>query len=68
MHEEPVRSQAARDTAERALTRVVERFGSRPEFVVLGGLVPQLLCSCSGIDHAGTTDVDVMFHRLLFDA
>ena len=30
-----------------------------PEFVVLGGLVPELLCAASDYQHAGTTDVDV---------
>ncbi len=39
--------------------RVVYHYGSRPEFVVLGGLVPELLCSASAFRHAGTTDVDV---------
>ena len=29
------------------------------EFVLLGGLVPDLLCTRSGMRHAGTTDVDV---------
>ena len=27
-----------------------------PEFVVLGGLVPELLCASSEFQHAGTTD------------
>lgn len=39
--------------------RVVHHYGARPEFVVLGGLVPDLLCSRSALQHAGTTDVDV---------
>jgi hypothetical protein len=39
--------------------RVVHHYGARPEFVVLGGLVPELLCSGSTFQHAGTTDVDV---------
>jgi hypothetical protein len=43
----------------RALIRVVHHYGSRPEFVLLGGLVPDLLCSASTQHHAGTTDVDV---------
>jgi hypothetical protein len=34
----------------------------RPEFVVLGGLVPELLCAGSGIQHAGTTDIDVQIN------
>jgi len=41
------------------LIRVVHHYGGRPEFVVLGGLVPELLCAGSGYHHAGTTDVDV---------
>jgi hypothetical protein len=38
--------------------RVVHHYGGRPEFVLLGGLVPALLCSNSDWRHAGTTDVD----------
>jgi len=59
MHDESARSREARAAAERALVRVVHHYGSRPEFVVLGGLVPELLCSGSEYRHAGTTDVDV---------
>ena len=59
MADEPVRSRAARQAAERALIRVVHHYGARPAFVVLGGLVPELLCSASPFSHAGTTDVDV---------
>ena len=59
MADEPPRSRTAREAAERALVRVVHHYGARPEFVVLGGLVPELLCSRSGFRHAGTTDVDV---------
>lgn len=59
MPDEPLRSRAAREAAERALVRVVHHYGARPEFVVLGGLVPELLCSGSSFRHAGTTDVDV---------
>jgi len=57
--DEPPRSRAAREAAERALVRVVHHYGARPEFVVLGGLVPEMLCSGGGFRHAGTTDVDV---------
>ena len=53
------RSRAARAASERALVRVVHHYGARPEFVVLGGLVPELLCAGSTWRHAGTTDVDV---------
>ena len=59
MDDEAPRSRAARQAAERALVRVVHHYGERPEFVVLGGLVPELLCSGSARRHAGTTDVDV---------
>ncbi len=53
------RSRAARIAAERALVRVVHHYWERPEFVVLGGLVPELLCRASPWRHAGTTDIDV---------
>ena len=55
----PPRSRAAREAAETALVRVIHHYGARPEFVVFGGLVPELLCSGSEFQHAGTTDVDV---------
>jgi len=56
---ESPRSQAARAAAELALVRVVHYYGGRPDFVLLGGLVPALLCAQSNLRHAGTTDVDV---------
>ncbi len=56
---EAERSRAARAASERALVRVVHHYGARPEFVVLGGLVPEMLCAGSAWRHAGTTDVDV---------
>jgi hypothetical protein len=56
--EEP-RSRSARSAAERALVRIAHHYGAEPEFVVLGGLVPDLLCAGSAFTHAGTTDVDV---------
>ena len=56
---EPTRSRPARKAAEEALVRVVHHYGRTPEFVVLGGLVPELLCDKSGKMHAGTTDIDV---------
>ena len=59
MADEPPRTRAARAAAERALIRVVHHYGARPEFVLLGGLVPDLLCARSGFTHSGTTDVDV---------
>ena len=57
--DEPPRSAAARRAAELALVRVVHHYRGRPEFVLLGGLVPALLCAGSARRHAGTTDVDV---------
>lgn len=59
MHEELERNRTARRAAEQALVRIVHHYNGRPEFVVLGGLVPDLLCSTSNYQHAGTTDVDV---------
>jgi hypothetical protein len=59
MADDVPRSRSARIAAETALVRVAHHYGSRPEFVVLGGLVPDLLCSNSAFQHAGTTDVDV---------
>ena len=53
------RSRIARVAAETALVRVVHHYGALPEIVVLGGLVPELLCAASSFRHAGTTDVDV---------
>lgn len=55
----PQRSRDRRDAAERALVRVVRHYGGQPEFVVLGGLVPDLLCSSCEFLHVGTLDVDV---------
>ena len=57
--EEPERSEAGRRAAELALVRVVHHYGGTPEFVLLRGLVPGLLCAGSDRRHAGTTDVDV---------
>lgn len=57
--EDPPRSLAARAAAELALVRIADYYGGRPEFVLLGGLVPALLCAQSSTRHAGTTDVDV---------
>lgn len=53
------RSREARAAAEAALVSILHHYGRRPEFVVLGGLVPELLCANSEWQHAGTTDVDV---------
>lgn len=59
MTDDAPRSRTARRAAERALVRIIHHFGARPEFVVLGGLVPELLCASSRYQHAGTTDIDV---------
>lgn len=59
MPEDPPRSRPARQAAEAALIRVVHNYGAIPEFVVLGGLVPPILCSASKLLHAGTIDIDV---------
>jgi hypothetical protein len=56
---DPERNRAARELAERALVRLVREYGDTPEFVLLGGLVPDLLCSGSARRHIGTTDIDV---------
>jgi hypothetical protein len=50
---------SGRQAAELALVREAHQYGGRPGFVLLGGLVPALLCSQSESRHAGTTDVDV---------
>jgi hypothetical protein len=56
---EPTRSRQARSLAEAALVRLVNVYGDVPEFVLLGGLVPDLLCSQADRAHVGTTDIDV---------
>ena len=56
---EPQRSRQARALAEAALVRIVTAYGETPEFVLLGGLVPDLLCSEAAHQHVGTVDVDV---------
>lgn len=56
---EPMRSRQARELAQAALVRLVRAYGGVPEFVLLGGLVPDLLCSQARQAHVGTTDVDV---------
>lgn len=59
MHVDPPRTRAARSAAETALVRVVHHYGARPEFVLIGGLLPEYLCADSSFQHAGTTDVDI---------
>ena len=56
---EPARSRHARHLAEASLVRIVRGYGTVPEFVLIGGLVPDLLCSRSDQLHVGTTDIDV---------
>lgn len=63
MPDEVPRSRQARAAAEQALVRIVHNYGSRPEFVVLGGLVPELLCSGSTFRHAGTQPFAERSHR-----
>ena len=53
------RTRKARAAAERALVRVAHHYGGRPPFVLLGGLVPELLCAEADAIHAGTSDIDV---------
>ncbi|MBW4078642.1 MAG: hypothetical protein HIU84_09085 [Acidobacteria bacterium] len=56
---DPTRNREARTFAEAGLVRLVTEYGATPDFVLLGGLVPDLLCSQSTQPHEGTTDVDV---------
>lgn len=42
MTDEAPRSRTARQAAEQALVRVVHHYGATPEFVLLGGLVPEI--------------------------
>jgi len=57
---EAPRSRPARAAAEQVLVRVVHHCGSRPDCVVLGGLVPELLCSGSAFRHAGATGREIV--------
>jgi hypothetical protein len=43
--DDPPRSLAARAAAEQALIRIANYYGGQPEFVLLDGLVPALLCA-----------------------
>lgn len=63
---DPIRSRLARDLAERALIQLVLAYGDIPEFVLLGGLVPDLLCRNAVRMHQGTTDVDVQVNLEVF--
>jgi hypothetical protein len=56
---QPQRSRRARSLAVAALVRIVGAYGETPQFVVLGGLIPDLLCSQALRQHVGTTDIDV---------
>ena len=53
------RNREAREPAEIALVRWVHAYGTIPEVVLLGGLVPDLVCSKAALAHVGTTDIDV---------
>lgn len=53
------RNQKARQAAENALVRVAHHYGSEPDFVVIGGLVPGIICAAAPVVHQGTTDIDV---------
>lgn len=60
---EPQRTRAARAAAEAALVRIAYHFeGTDIPLVVLGGLVPELLCSSSDVPHQGTTDIDIQIN------
>src|SRR5438093_12369497 len=65
--QEPERSRRARAAAELALVSVAYYYGAKPAFVLLGGLVPELLCSDAAWLHAGTTDVDVQVNLEIAD-
>jgi hypothetical protein len=53
VNDEEPRSRLARTAAESALVRVVHHYGETPGFVLIGGLVPELLCSGPPHRHAG---------------
>lgn len=63
MIDEEPRSRETRARAERALVLLVHALGEDAPFVVLGGLVPELLTDAHDAmipEHLGTTDVDVL--------
>lgn len=49
---EPPRTRRARELASAALVRLVRSYEGMPEFVLLGGLVPDLLCTRATHEHA----------------
>jgi hypothetical protein len=59
---EAPRDRRSRAAAERALVRLVTAYGRVPDFVLLGGLVPDLLCAGTPRQHIGTTDVDLQLN------
>jgi hypothetical protein len=60
---EPERTRDARALAESALVRISAHTGSIDiPLVVLGGLVPELLCTTTEVRHQGTTDVDIQIN------
>lgn len=63
MDGEAERTRDARALAEAALVRISQHFGSTDiPLVVLGGLVPELLCATTDVRHQGTTDVDIQIN------
>ncbi len=59
----PERTQRSRALAEAALVRVAVGFGDVDvPIVVIGGLVPAVLCAASPIPHQGTLDVDLQIN------
>lgn len=48
-----------RDTLPNSRWSVCHHYGARPEFVLIGDLIPDLLCSDPSVRHAGRSDVDV---------
>ncbi|RIK09794.1 MAG: hypothetical protein DCC49_05090 [Acidobacteria bacterium] len=61
------RSRRARELAQEALVRLVAAYGTNPRFVLLGGLVPDLLCTRSQMLHIGTTDIDLQVNLEIYD-
>src|SRR5947209_18166537 len=58
-----MRTRDARALAEAALVRISANFGPTDiPLVVLGGLVPEMLCVASAIRHQGTIDVDIQIN------
>ncbi len=58
MDDEEPRSRVARSAVERALVRIAHHYGAEPEFVLLGGLVPDLLCVTTRVSRASAPSPD----------